>query len=215
MTENPILFKKESFNMLKNSRIKLTSLSFSPLYNLCLTLSVRSLRQLNLPSALEALEKPIGLPPSLLRKAEEVRREDGPQKIEATLADVSRLAQHDQTILDDVRFDSPGSLMFFFFQLTLLQALDILDAEASEDEAARNQIPLNRLKSYEANVELIQKATRYRNILLQATESDETVRQKWDEWEESITELTLDEVRLILCEIYTKCVLFLRTIGHS
>jgi programmed cell death 6-interacting protein len=78
-----------------------------------------------------------------------------------------------------------------------MQALDILDGEASEDEAARKEIPLNRLKSYEANVELIEKANRYRSILTQAAESDESVRQKWDDWEESITELTLDEVILI------------------
>lgn len=72
--------------------------------------------------------------------------------------------------------------------------MDILDTEASEDEAARKEVPLNRLKSYEANVELIEKSTRYRSILTQAAESDETVRQKWDEWEENISELTLDEV---------------------
>lgn len=63
----------------------------------------RSLRILNLPSALEALERPIGLPPSLLRKAEEVRLEDGPARIEASLEDVTKLAHHDQAILDDVR----------------------------------------------------------------------------------------------------------------
>ncbi len=39
------------------------------------------LRSLNLPAALEALEKPIGLPPSLLKKAEEVRQEHGPAKV--------------------------------------------------------------------------------------------------------------------------------------
>jgi programmed cell death 6-interacting protein len=43
-------------------------------------------------------------------------------------------------------------------------------------------------------VELIEKASRYRNILGEASESDELIRQKWDEWEESIAELTLDEV---------------------
>jgi programmed cell death 6-interacting protein len=72
--------------------------------------------------------------------------------------------------------------------------LDILDSEASEDEAARKEVSLNRPKSYEANVELIEKASRYRSILSQAAESDELVRQKWDDWEESISELTLDEV---------------------
>lgn len=65
---------------------------------------VRALRKLNLPSALEALERPIGLPPSLLRKAEEVRLEDGPVKIEASIDDVQRLAHHDLAILEEVNF---------------------------------------------------------------------------------------------------------------
>ena len=65
---------------------------------------VRALRKLNLPSALEALERPIGLPPSLLRKAEEVRLEDGPAKIEASIEDVQRLAHHDLAILEEVKF---------------------------------------------------------------------------------------------------------------
>jgi programmed cell death 6-interacting protein len=63
---------------------------------------VRALQKLNLPSALEALERPIGLPPSLLRKAEEVRLEDGPAKIEASIEDVQRLAHHDLAILEEV-----------------------------------------------------------------------------------------------------------------
>ena len=65
---------------------------------------VRALRKLNLPSALEALERPIGLPPSLLRKAEEVRLEDGPAKIEASIEDVQRLAHYDLAILEEVNF---------------------------------------------------------------------------------------------------------------
>jgi programmed cell death 6-interacting protein len=71
--------------------------------------------------------------------------------------------------------------------------LDILDNnEASEDETIRKELPLDRMKSHEANAELIEKAEHYRSILTQA--ADVIVRQKWDEWGESITELTLDEV---------------------
>ncbi|GLB40217.1 putative BRO1-like domain containing protein [Lyophyllum shimeji] len=136
----------------------------------------QALRRLNLPAALEALERPIGLPPSLLRKAEEVRLENGPAKIEASIEDVQRLAQQDQAILDE--------------------AMDILDNEASEDEAARKYATLNRLPSHEANVELIEKEKRYRSILAQAATSDETVRQKWDEWEKNIVELTWSEEEL-------------------
>ncbi len=72
--------------------------------------------------------------------------------------------------------------------------MDILDSEASEDEVARKEISLNRLPSHEANKELIEKERRYRSILTEATESDETIRQKWDEWEDSINRLTWDEV---------------------
>ncbi|KAG6900688.1 hypothetical protein C0993_004999 [Termitomyces sp. T159_Od127] len=132
-----------------------------------------ALRILHLPSSLEALERPVGLPPSLLRKAEEIRHEDGPTKIEVSIEDVQRLSQQDQAILDE--------------------AMDVLDNEASEDEAARKYKSLDRLPSHEANVELIAKEKRYRTVLTQAAASDETVRQKWDEWEQSIVELTWSE----------------------
>lgn len=65
------------------------------------------MRKLNLPSSLEALERPVGLPPSLLGKAEEVRLEDGPTKIEVSIQDVQKLAQRDLAILDEVKLPSP------------------------------------------------------------------------------------------------------------
>lgn len=136
----------------------------------------QALRTLNLPSSLEALERPVGLPPSLLGKSEEVRLENGPTKIEVSIEDVQRLAQHDLAILDE--------------------AMDILDHEASEDEAARRDKQLSRLPSHEANVELIDKEKRYRSILSQALSSDEVVRQKWDDWEHNIVELTWSEEEL-------------------
>ncbi|KAJ7158788.1 BRO1-like domain-containing protein [Mycena filopes] len=136
-----------------------------------------TLRQLNLPSALEALERSAGLPPSLLQKAEQVRLEDGPRKIEASIADVQRLARQDTQILDE--------------------AMDILDNEASEDEAMRKELGVDqRPPSHEANVELVEKERRYRDILGRAAASDETVREKWDEWEGNIVQLTADAAEL-------------------
>jgi programmed cell death 6-interacting protein len=73
--------------------------------------------------------------------------------------------------------------------------MDILDSEASEDEAARRETPMNRPPSHEANQELVMKQQRYRAILTQAAESDELVRRKWEEWEDQVSELTRDEVR--------------------
>ncbi|KAI6013503.1 BRO1-like domain-containing protein [Pisolithus microcarpus] len=136
----------------------------------------RLLRSLNLPASLEALERPIGLPPSLLKKAEEVRLEQGPERIEAYLDDVQRLARRAMAILDE--------------------AMDILDNEASEDEAARKEVSLSRPVSYKANRELVAKQQRYRSILLEAAQSDVTVREKWEESEAAIVNLTLDEEEL-------------------
>ena len=80
-----------------------------------------------------------------------------------------------------------------------MQAMDILDQEADEDEAFRESHPdMDRPPSHEANTELIEKAERYRAILQQAGESDELVRQKWEEWEENITQLTWPEVGIFV-----------------
>ncbi|KAG7089614.1 hypothetical protein E1B28_011280 [Marasmius oreades] len=136
----------------------------------------RTLQELNLPGSLEALERPVGLPPSLLKKVEEVRLENGPVKIEAAIRDLGRMARQNMKILDE--------------------AMDILDHEVSEDEATRGTTSLNRPPSHEANVHLVEKEQRYRAILKQAAESDETIRTKWDQWEINITELTWDETDL-------------------
>ncbi|KAF8071744.1 BRO1-like domain-containing protein [Lyophyllum atratum] len=169
---------KEAINIYNDRKQNLIKEKIVDVSNDLQDASDEILQRLNLPSALEALERPICLPPSLLRKAEEVRLENGPAKIEVSIEDVQRLAQQDQAILDE--------------------AMDILDNEASEDEAARKYATLNRLPSHEANAELIEKEKRYRSILAQAATSDETVRQKWDEWEKNIVELTWSEEELEL-----------------
>ncbi|KAJ3482919.1 hypothetical protein NLI96_g6648 [Meripilus lineatus] len=137
---------------------------------------VETLRSLNLPGALDALERPIGLPPSLLKKAEEVRIENGPVRVQSSIESVKQLAQRDKALLEET--------------------LDILDQEAEEDETLRNEISTDRAPSTEANVELVTKAEKWRVILEQAAESDEVVRQKWDEWEPNIVELTWSEDEL-------------------
>ncbi|KIP08198.1 hypothetical protein PHLGIDRAFT_104576 [Phlebiopsis gigantea 11061_1 CR5-6] len=132
--------------------------------------STSTLRSLNLPAALEALEKPVGLPPSLLKKAEEVRQEDGPAKIETSINDVQKLAERNLGLLNE--------------------ALDLLDQEAEEDEVFQEDAPSVRQPSSEANRDLVAKAQRYRGILDGGMQSDTTVRQKWDEWQRFIVQLT-------------------------
>ncbi|TFK47825.1 pH-response regulator [Heliocybe sulcata] len=134
------------------------------------------LRSLNLPASLEALEKPIGIPPSLLKKSEEVKLADGPIWIETSIQAIKKLGTRSAEILNE--------------------ALDILDQEAEEDEGFQHDNPGVRPTSHEANKELTNKAQRYRAVLSQAAESDEVVRSKWDDWERNITELTWDQADL-------------------
>ncbi|KAF9046965.1 BRO1-domain-containing protein [Hymenopellis radicata] len=126
------------------------------------------LRDHNLPASLEALERPAGLPP--------IRMENGPTKIDSWFEDLQKQAKHVTNILDE--------------------AIDILDNEATEDEIARESGDLARPPSHKANLDLIQKEQRYRAILQQAALSDETVKQKWEEWEENIMDLIISEADL-------------------
>ncbi|KAI5994390.1 hypothetical protein EDD15DRAFT_2196014 [Pisolithus albus] len=122
----------------------------------------RLLRSLNATASLGALERPIGLPPSLLKKAEEVRLEQGPERIEAYLDDVQRLARHAIAILDE--------------------AMNILDSKTSENEAARKG-------------ELVGK-NGVGVFFWKAAQSDVTMREKREESEAAIVNLTLDEEEL-------------------
>ncbi|KAI0749790.1 pH-response regulator [Daedaleopsis nitida] len=136
-----------------------------------------ALESINLPAALDALDRPIGLPPSILKKAEEVRLDSGPERVETSVRDVQTLTKQDAALLDE--------------------ALDVLDQEADEDEEFRESHPeTDRLPSPDANKELTEKAERYRAILQQAGESDELVRQKWEQWEDNIAQLTWSESEL-------------------
>ncbi|KAM5535914.1 hypothetical protein V8D89_010354 [Ganoderma adspersum] len=135
------------------------------------------LDSLNLPAALEALDRPIGLPPSLLKKAEEVRLESGPDRIEASIRDVETLANHNSALLDE--------------------AMEIMDQEAEDDEAFRDTHRVSeRPPSHEANTDLVGKEQRYRAVLQQARDSDELVHKKFEQWEENIIQLTWSEADL-------------------
>ena len=125
-----------------------------------------------------------------------MRLENGPQRIEKSIDDVQMLAQRDMNILNEVGSPLPPIFQIQSNRFIVLQfkAMDILDQEASEDESFRNETPTSRLPSHEANADLIEKEQRYRNILEQAADSDAVIRQRWDEWERPITELTWDEV---------------------
>lgn len=75
--------------------------------------------------------------------------------------------------------------------------MDILDQEASENEtlvARQPHLAQSRPPSHVANAHLIATANQYEATIKQAEGSDETVRQKWEEWGSLIEILAGGEV---------------------
>ncbi|WVQ79570.1 pH-response regulator protein palA/RIM20 [Cryptococcus sp. DSM 104549] len=128
-------------------------------------IAASTLQSLNLPGSIQALERPVGLPPSLLKKAEEVDSAGGLDRIRGLFSEVQRLARANIQSLNE--------------------AMDILDQEATENEAllARQPELVNtREPSHVANQRLIEMAGQYDATVKQAAGSDTAVREKWEEW---------------------------------
>ena len=62
----------------------------------------RVTKSLNLPATLDALEKPVKLPPSLLAKARETREHDTPSSIDRFLEVIGELSSQNTHILEEV-----------------------------------------------------------------------------------------------------------------
>ncbi|KAI9676278.1 MAG: pH-response regulator protein palA/rim20 [Trizodia sp. TS-e1964] len=131
------------------------------------------LESLSLPGSLQALEKPLGLPPTLLSHAEEIRQQDGLNRLYRSMEDISKLKVNDQRIYSD--------------------AIDILNAEAAEDEKARGKHGTDRwrrLTSREAATKLYTQAEELQGYLKSAEGSDQLVKTKLSE-NEKILKLLL------------------------
>ncbi|KAH0496100.1 hypothetical protein TgHK011_003481 [Trichoderma gracile] len=59
------------------------------------------LSSIGLPGSLQALEKPLGLPPSLIQHAEEIRQADAINKIQRSFADIEKLRSNDWAIFEE------------------------------------------------------------------------------------------------------------------
>lgn len=77
------------------------------------------LQSLNLPGSLQALEKPLGLPPGLMAHAEEIRQQDGIHRLERSMEDTQKLMYSDQAVYNE--------------------GVDMLKSESGEDENARRR----------------------------------------------------------------------------
>ncbi|KAK9323531.1 BRO1-like domain-containing protein [Lipomyces orientalis] len=133
------------------------------------------LARLGLPGSLQALERPVGLPPSLAAHAEEIRASGGYVALQATIEDVRDLSAVDSTIY--------------------VAAADVLRSERQEDEDLRARHGTNqwhRAPSVEAGAELYAQLDKLGGIIKVAADSDEVVRAKFREHESTFRLLSGD-----------------------
>jgi programmed cell death 6-interacting protein len=122
------------------------------------------LQSLDLPGSLQALEKPLGLPGSLVSKAEELRQQDAINRIQRSMDDTTKLKTNDLT--------------------TYQEGVGLLDAERAEDDAARAKYGTNRWSrppSTVALANLYQTAKEIQTYLNSAASSDNLVQTKFRE----------------------------------
>jgi len=137
---------------------------------------VDALRSMNLPGSLEALERPINLPPSLIRSSEELRKQNAPQTLISMLSSVEQASRTNSKALE---------------QITMA-----LDEEAREDQRHRTRFGTQlwqRPPSEIANRELREQEAQLLHTFGSATESDRSVKARYHTWLNAIELLCQDE----------------------
>lgn len=127
-------------------------------------LASSTLQSLDLPGSLQALEQPAGLPPTLMRKSDEIRSEGGLQRLRAVSSDVMRVAQ--------IAFDVWNEIAGLVQQAPAPATVDHL---ASAQMADRHRLQADAFAG---------QVDEYRQTLEQARSSDQIVQQKLNEWSE-------------------------------
>ncbi|PNS19516.1 pH-response regulator protein palA/RIM20 [Sphaceloma murrayae] len=127
-----------------------------------LTLHIHeTMQSLNLPGSLQALEKPLGLPPGLAAHAQEIRQQNGIQRLHRVMADTEKLKANDRSVYQE--------------------GVDLLRSEAAEDEASRRKFGTERWSrspSNDAMPQLYQRVTEIDGYLNQAGSSDRKLQNQ-------------------------------------
>ena len=139
-----------------------------------LTNKLRDLLQsLNLPGSLQALEKPLGLPPSLTSHAEEIRQQDGLHKLRRSVRETTTLKENDTNIFKE--------------------AVEFLRSEAAEDDRAKLKHGTDRWTrhfSKRAGEKLYSQVNEIDGYLKSAASSDELVKSKVKDYEKTLQVLS-------------------------
>ncbi|KAL8815525.1 MAG: hypothetical protein Q9223_005344, partial [Gallowayella weberi] len=135
-----------------------------------LTQKLRDLLQsLNLPGSLQALEKPLGLPPSLKAHAEEIRQQDGLHKLRRSMHEIRKLKTNDAAMYQE--------------------GVGLLRMEAEDDDKARMKHGTDRWSrqpSNEAAKHLYARSNDIDGYFKSAASSDDHVKSKLEECEGAI-----------------------------
>ncbi|KAK7509497.1 BRO1-like domain-containing protein [Phyllosticta citriasiana] len=127
------------------------------------------LKSLHLPGSLQALEKPLGLPPGLVSHAEEIRQQGGLDRIYRSIDETEGLKESDRAVYQE--------------------GVDLLRSEAAEDERARRKYGTDRwtrAPSAEAAKKLYAQLSEIEGYLNSAANSDGIVQGKVKENESLI-----------------------------
>jgi programmed cell death 6-interacting protein len=119
---------------------------------------------LNLPGSLQALEKPLGLPPNLVQHAEEIRQGDALSRLHRGFADIERLRNSDRAVFEEGKA--------------------LLAAEEEEDNRLRRNHGTARWTRPESRADpngakLWNQAAEIEGYLASSTSSDGVVRDKF------------------------------------
>ncbi|PLB37277.1 putative pH signal transduction protein PalA [Aspergillus candidus] len=119
------------------------------------------LSSLNLPGSLQALEKPLGLPPTLVSHAEEMRQQDGFYRLRRSIEDTATVKANDKAVYNE--------------------GVELLAAEKAEDDASRRRYGTERWSrdsSESAAAKLYKTSGEIDGYFTSAQSSDNLVEQK-------------------------------------
>ncbi|CRK29079.1 hypothetical protein BN1723_014231 [Verticillium longisporum] len=136
------------------------------------------LSSINLPGSLQALEKPLGLPPSLVQHAEEIRQADAIGRIQRAFSDIDKLRSADIAVFDEGKF--------------------MLAAEEEEDARRRAKFGTDRWtrpdsRSDPRGAQLWAQVAEIDGYFASSTSSDEVVRDKFGQTQDLLELLSASD----------------------
>ena len=124
---------------------------------------------MNLPGSLQALEKPLGLPPTLTSHAQEIRQQDGLHRLRRSMHETAKLKANDSAIFQE--------------------GVELLRSEAAEDDRAKLKHGTDRWSrepSQQAAEKLYARIMEIDGYLKSASSSDDLIKGKLKDCEKAL-----------------------------